>query len=39
VNFLRERVLTSGRERLAPAPKDVLDPTAQRRMAEPVGCT
>ncbi len=37
LNFLREQVLTSAREGLAPAPKDVLDPSAQKRMAEPSG--
>ncbi len=37
VNFLRERVLTSARERLVAAPKDVLNSTAQKRMAEPGG--
>ncbi len=37
LNFLRERVLTSARERLGAAPKDVLDSTAQKRMAEPGG--
>ncbi len=37
LNFLRERVLTSHRERLGAAPKDVLDSTAQKRIAEPGG--